>query len=32
MKMNLKLWYSYIKKILGFDKDDDVFDNPYCIL
>jgi len=30
--MKLKQWYYYLKKLFGFDKDDDVFDNPYAIL
>ncbi len=32
MKMKLKHWYCCLKKLLGFDKDKDVFDNPYAIL
>jgi hypothetical protein len=28
----LKHWYCYLKKLLGFDKDDDVFYDPFSIL
>jgi hypothetical protein len=32
MKLRWKHWYCYLKKILGWDKDDDdVFDNPFVI-
>lgn len=32
MKLRLKHWYCYLKRLLGLDKDDDVFDNPFLIL
>ena len=31
MKMKLKHWYCYLKKLLGLDKDNDLFNNPYAI-
>lgn len=31
MKVRWKHWYCYLKKLLGWDKDDDVFDNPFVI-
>lgn len=32
MKVRLKHWYCYLKRVMGFDKDDDVFNNPFVIL
>ncbi len=32
MKVNWKHWYSYIKKVLGFKKDDFWDDNPFVVL
>lgn len=32
MKVRWKHWYCYLKKLLGLDRDDDVFDNPFVIL
>lgn len=35
MKVRLEHWYCYLKRLLGWDKDDDdddVFDNPFVIL
>ncbi len=28
MKKKIKLWYDYLKKLMGLDKDDDWFYNP----
>lgn len=32
MKVRWKHWYCYLKRLLGLDKDDDVFNNPFVIL
>jgi len=31
MKQKIKHWYCYLKKLLGFNKDDDWFNNPFII-
>ena len=32
MKVRLKHWYCYLKKVMGWEKDDDVFgNNPFVI-
>gem|GEM_PF-1997945 len=33
MQVRMKHWYCYLKRVMGFDKDDDVFgNNPFVIL
>jgi len=31
MKVRWKHWYCYLKKLFGWDNDNDVFDNPFVI-
>ena len=33
MQVRMKHWYCYLKRVMGLDKDDDVFgNNPFVIL